>query len=428
MIPIGSGRQMPISLGMSPKRIWHLSTCTTLAILLTIGAVALDWQRSGVQQATSGLSLARQVASQAEGMTLRAREIGEKDPVAWAVNYLAQGVEPRVVRISRARLHDSSAENTENYSLDRDTGSFEYTRFFTTENGTGVRILLSLGYVGFLGTKSPLANDSMAFIFFLITFGILFLRTGRYFGFNDTYPLRVLVSDWVRGSKAQLTRLGVHIREMVRQSQRLAASSGRSRQLVGELRGKIHEGINELHGSRQFYQEGESIAARAEGLALNAAIEANRLGGDARRIADMATELHRCIQQLRTVNRKGQALVQRVEKQIEPWATDSDLAFHAFDDVKEATETLSRHIRSTTETLVGQAKLIRDLHQELGTGEDMSSPASAPESLPAPRDEDEPVEPTITASNVQRLPDPLPPIEEREKKPLLRKIRFKKPA
>jgi hypothetical protein len=433
-------------MNMSSKRLQHIAACTLASLVLTTTAVLLDLQRAGVHQTIDALKLARQVASQAEGMVLKARESGEKDPVGWVVSYLAQGVEPRLMRVSRVRAED--AQNIESYAMDRDGGTFEYTRILMPENGTGVHIQISQSYVGFLGAQSTLASDFLAFAFFAICLGLSFLGTGRYFGFDDTGRLRRLVAQWVASAKAQLTRHGSHIREMVRESQRLAVSSARARDHVTELRAQIHASINGLHDSRSFYQEGESIAARAESLALNMAIEANRLGGDARRIADMATELHRSIQALHAVNRKGQALVQSVERQVEPWAMDADLAFHAFDEVRDATQLLGTHIRSTTESLLTQAKLIQGLNRELDPAAAQATPAHAPPSEPAQ------VEakggkagasggPTTALTiagqprGLPRLPDPLPPIDDkaskqpriaRKLKILGRKIRQRKSA
>jgi hypothetical protein len=423
---------------MSAKRLMQLGLCAVLATAVTAVTAALDLQRSGVQQTQAGLAWARQVASQAEGMSLRARENGERDPIDWAVNYLSQGVEPRLVRISPAHVLDSSAQNTESYQLSRERGIFDYTRIFSPEDGTGVHIQLTMGYLGFFGARSALANDFLVALFFGLCFAIAFLRTGRYFGFDDARYLRLLVSQWVSGAKAQLTRHGAHIREMVRQSQRLAAGAGRSRGLVEGLRSRIHEGLTELHGSREFYREGENIAARAEQLALNIAIEANRLGGDARRIADMASELHRRIQALHGVNRKGQALVQSLERRIEPWTTDADLAYHAFDEVRDATQLLGQHIRSTTESLLGQARLIQGLNQELGMQESQpeprrealaAQPEPTPASVPVPMPVAAPEAPQASSAGQPRLPDPLPPLlDESEPKPLFRRIRARKSA
>jgi hypothetical protein len=390
-----------------------------------VGAVALDSQRSEVHQTMAGLRWARQVATQAEGMVFKAREDGHRDAIGWVVGYLSQGVEPRLVHVTRAQANDSDSDSqsSETYSRDRGAGLFEYTRILTPENGAGIHVQIVQGYTGFLGAQSALASDFLTLVLFSLVFAVLFLRTGRYFGFDDARRLRLLVTAWVSGARAQVTRHGSHVRDMVREAQRLAVCTGRARHHVHELRENIHAGLNELHESRDFYKEGENIASRAETLALNMAIEANRLGGEARRIADMATELHRRLQALHAVNRKGQALVQRIERRIEPWATDADLAFHAFDDVKDATQLLGTHIRSTTESLLSQAKMIQGLNQELGAHEIEAKPSPSK----AKRIQGDKVAATSAPglhSGTPRLPDPLPPIDEKGTKPrLARKIR-----
>jgi hypothetical protein len=406
---------------MTSKRVQHLAFCFLISAVLTVGAVLWDSQRSGAHQTAAGLSWARQVASQADGMSLKARESGEKDPVGWAVNFLAQGVEPRQVRINKVLQTENSA-GAETYSLDRDAAVLDYTKILSPESGAGVHVQVYLGYTGFLGARSELGGDLLGLTFFTFCFALLALTTARFFGFDDTSKIRFLVSGWVGGAKSQLTRLGVHIREMVRQSQRLAASAGKSRQLVGELRTKIHGGLNELHESRQFFQEFEAAAAKAEGLALSAMIEATRIGGDAMRVSDMAKEVHRCVQAMREATKKGQSMLVRMERKIEPWAMDSDLAYHAFDDVKEATDTLSQHIRATTETLIGQAKMIQSLHNDLGDPT-VSTVGQREVGAPPPA----PVAAVIESIHRQ-LPAPLPPIEEQEKKPFLSKFRLKKSA
>jgi hypothetical protein len=410
---------------MGSKRKQHLGLCLLIAVGATVGSVLLDGQRSEVHQSMSGLQWARQVVSQVESMSLKGRENGEKDPITWAVGYLAQGVEPRLVHVNKIQLADNSP-TTESYTLDRSSGLFDYTKILSPEDGAGIHVQLNLGYTGFLGAKSILASDLLALGLLLFSFTMTFFLTSRLFGFDDTYRIRVLVSTWVGGAKSQLTRLSVHIREMVRQSQRLAACAGKARDLVGNLRTSIHSGLNEVHESRQWFRDAEATAHRADGLALSVVIEANRMGQDAKPIADMATELHHCIEKMRALNKKSAALVARLEKKVEPWTRDVDQAFHAFDDVKDATDILSRHIRSTTETLIGQAKLIQSLHQDLG---EVSVVTTLPSSTVAAAASSE-------SGEAKQLPEPLPPIKEKVKlprkasgSPLLRKIsRFKKSA
>src|SRR4051812_7525064 len=111
---------------MHSKRALQLTLCALLAALITIACVWMDLRLTGAHQKRIGLVWARQVASQVEALTLKAREARERDPIGWAVNYLAQGAEPRLLRLSKAQESELNSQPVENYAVDRESGSFEY--------------------------------------------------------------------------------------------------------------------------------------------------------------------------------------------------------------------------------------------------------------------------------------------------------------
>ena len=405
---------------MTAKRALHIAVCSIAAGVLLAFGFLLDSHRTRFQQTLAGLQWARQVTSQAESLYLQAREAGQKDPMNWVVSQLAQGVEPRVIQVVRVQSENADPSKTETYALNSGAGSFTYNKVIVPEQSAGIEVSLNLGYLGFLGAKSKLAQDFLAMASFALLFGVLFFSTGKLFGFDDTQKIRELVQHWVGNAKGQLTQLSIHIREMVRQSQRLAVASGTSRALVGELRTKIHSGLNDLHDGKKFFQAAEAAAAKAEGLALRATLDANRMGASGVAIGEMVGEIHKSIGAMRTALRQSQALVHKLEKQVEPWSTDADVAYHAFDDVQDATQILSHHIRQTTETLLGQAKLIQRLNQTLA--EDIED-----------GNEPEQVRPQAPALALDSLPEPLPqigqePEAEQVTQPFLKRIRFKKSA
>jgi hypothetical protein len=458
--------QPPSSAG-APSRLRHVLTSVVAAAVVTASIVIGDLQRSGAIQLDEGIRWARQVASQAEGLTLQAREAGEKDPVGWAVGYLAQGVEPRLVRITRVEIPGLTSQEPESFALDGDEGLFEYAKLLVPESGIGVRINISLGYAGFFGTKTRLGSHLLAAALFALWFLVAFLSTGHFFGFNDTRVIREMVGRWLKGAKAQLTQHGIHVREMVRQAQRLAVSSHRARDRVGDLRMKIHAGLHELHDTRKTFTDVDTVAARAETLASEATSEAIRLGPNGKRIAELTSDIHRCLVAMRAANRKSQEMVANLEKKIEPWSTDADEAFHSFDEVKDATQALGKHIRGTTETLLGQAKLIQGLNLELNGGaptplpEGSSEPVAvlaaessgvgtvavtaragagtagvaagaattaqaivdATRAIQTSHSVNEEHEPSFSPSRLAQLPEPLPPVEERVSRPLRERLR-----
>lgn len=389
-----------------PNRARHLGFCSLVSLALTVSAVSWDVARITGRKQAEGLKWGRQIASQAEGLALQARLERRPDPIGWAASHLTQGTEPRLIQVTRLTGLELDPQAPESFELDSATGAFEYIKMLAPEEGGGIRVLLSLGYAGFLGAASPFAGDLLALLFFVIALGGCLLATGRLFGFDDARRLRDFVLGWVGGAKAQLTQLGVHIREMVRQSQRLAVTSGRSRALVGELRGKIHLGLTELNGSRKALEEADALAARAEALARDAVTEARRAGGgDPRRLAALTDEIRDCAQLMRLAAQSGQAAVASLERSVEPWATDADVAYHAFDEVKDATDNLSRHIRGTTETLIGQAKLIQSLNYGI---------REAPGSAEVPAANAAIVENTVAPAPrlVGKMPKPLPAMRD----------------
>ncbi len=428
------------------RRHIHLTLSITLALLATTGTVLLDRQRSDVHQSRTGLAWARQIATQAWGMTLKAKEAGTLDPLNWAVSYLAQGEEPRLIKITKMPLDDDALQVPESFLLDNVNGLFEYTKVFAPEESAGIRIQLNIGYTGYLGTKSGFANDLLVSLTLFIYFVASVLATGRYFGFGGSARLRNEVSECVGRAKTQLAHLGGNIREMVRQAQRLAQHAMRTQKFVGDLRENIHTGLTRIHDSGKLFDGADQISSRAESVALSAMIEANRIGGEASRIAAMAEELHRAILKLRDINHQGKTLILDIEKQIEPWSTDADVAFHSYDEVRETAQVLSAQITKTTASLVGQAKLIQALHVEVDgpdaaptntknvkTAAPASAPANAPEAAEFPaalppldgdenlvgnesaESSEEPFGEIPTASDTQQSP-PKPPRRKRANK------------
>ncbi|MGK5081994.1 hypothetical protein WDW37_01720 [Bdellovibrionota bacterium FG-1] len=352
---------------MISKQRLKIIICGIASAVLVSLAVAVDSYRLNTAQTAAGLMWARQVMSQLEGLELQYREAGKTDAIATAIQTLAQGVEPRVIRIIRVEVQNDSDPNQENFSFHRKTGNFDYFKLLVPEKGVGVRLTLSLGYTGFLGTRSRLVSDLLVFTSFFLIFGCALLASRRSSANEKREHVDTVLSGaagWAKAAKAQLVQLSVQIREMVRHSQRLATSSRKSQTLVGDLRGKIHAGLNTLHQERRTLLDAESAAARAEGLALRMALEANRVGDDAKPLLEIMNELHGCLNSMRSAARQNHGLLLKMEKQIEPWSTDADLAFHTFDEVAQATQALQTHIRGTTELLIGQARLHRELEPE----------------------------------------------------------------
>lgn len=346
------------------ERYTRLAIDLILALSITVSAFWLD--RAGTEKAEEqrALSLARQIGLQAESMMLTARAQGERDPLRWAVGFLTQSNnEDRVLRVSR--FQSESNEAIEHYGLNRDQGVFEFYRVLDTDEGQGIRIWISQPWIGFLGSRGRWASDFAIVMFFALTFGAIFLVPRLKKG-SISPQFQAVVLSWVKEAKAILTQLGIHIREMIREAQNLAIAAAKSRDSLSELRDKIHLQIQEVRQNQNSFVEVTKTATQAEAIALNLLIEASR-SSQGSGMAASAEQLHKLIQLIRKASQRNDVWVRNWQLQLEPWSTDADIAFHAYDDVFRATQGMDGHIRKTTETILSQAKVIQTLNQDLAS-------------------------------------------------------------
>ena len=340
--------------------------CTLVAGAVTGGAYFFLDHRNRVEENTLQLQFARQIAAQAEGLALAAKEKGEADPIAWAVHFLTQGPEPRVFHVSNVNTGPSTSA-TENYALDHDNGTFDYTKILFPETGRGIQVQSRFFKAGFLGAHTKLENDFSVGGLFSGLWLILFLGSASVFGLTKEKILKRAILEWIAEAKPMLTGLGTHIRDLVKNAQQLAAATGKSRRTITTLRDDIHSKINDMKKAREHLIEAEEIAAVTETHALNAVIEATRLGDPGKHIAEVSEELHKLVQKFRSLSRKSDTLVQQLEFKLEPWSTNADQAFHSYDDVHKTTEELDGTISKTTDSLMNQAKLVQTLSQRLAS-------------------------------------------------------------
>lgn len=363
-----------------------------MAVAITAAAYLADGKQNEIRQTLSALQWARQIASQAEGMSVAARHQGQEDPMGWAIGFLGQGVEPRVMRIFKHQ--DLPGEAREEHRIDAEASQFIYTRIFTPEDGLGVRIQIQLDYLGVFGAKTKLANDLYLAALFFISFALLSLATGRFVAEPAAEPastfglleaelsqppaakpdagLRGKVLAWVGRARGTLNELGVHIREMVRDATQIATAAGRSQQAVAELREKIHAELTLLRAKVKSSRRSDAASAKAEVLALNLMIEAAKVGEDGSQLAEMAGELHRHILKMKQSAAEARSELAQLEQRIEPWATDADQAIHAFEGLFKSTQKMDGSIRKTTEALLDQARSIKDFNTDLSAEADGS--------------------------------------------------------
>ena len=157
---------------MTLKGFFRFIGCLGLAAGVTTGIYLVDAEQWNLYQSRSALNWARQISAQAEGMAFSARQKGEADPIGWAVNFLTQGNEPRIMKVKKVILADDEADENSQISSPK---TFTYTKLFTAEDKTGIRVEIALDYVGFLGAKTRIANDLLVLAVFLFSFAFIFM-------------------------------------------------------------------------------------------------------------------------------------------------------------------------------------------------------------------------------------------------------------
>jgi hypothetical protein len=346
-------------------RLSHV-THITLSLCLAAAAAGVlrvgDVERRWAQTEDAALRLARQVATQAEGMAMAAQEKGEADPLRWTANLLSQGNEPRVLKVRKVAFEPMGAAlkpGSESVRTDREQLQLEYSRVVRSEDTTGFKIQVRVDPVGFLGTPTRLQADLAllgAFVLFWAFFFTMLRPLSRPPKGDDETALQALA--FTADFKQLLVALGAHVREMVRETQNQVMASSRSRGYVQSLRDRVHahvKGVHDLRNqSRDLIKEGQ----KAETVALNLVIEASKMGDKGKPLGKMAEELHRYVQSLRKQGEQGENVALNLELELEPIATDADQAFHSFEDLPRSAQSLDQSIRKSTESLIAQAKLV----------------------------------------------------------------------
>ena len=346
------------------RRFTQITLCVAVSVGITLGAYWADHFRQQSTQMHLALRWARQISAQAEGLALEARQLEEQDPMGWATRLLSEGTDSRLVTVTKVQM-GLPVQTSEDFDLDRVKGIFDYTKVLHLEDGTGVRVKILVGVVGFLGARSQFTHDLTVAIFCATCFLLLFSFTGGLFGFNQDEKFRNRILRWIKEAKTILAQLGVHIREMIREAQVLATAVKKSRGQVESLRERIHARIETIHARNKGLSESEKLARESEQLALSVAIETGKLGPTAQPLQELSQRLHLQIRELAANHQASLQQLRQVEAQLEPWATDADEAFHAYDDVFRATESMGGHIRRTTETLLNHAREMQELKPQM---------------------------------------------------------------
>ncbi len=322
-----------------------------IAAVTTLCVYGADRFRARSHQTSYSLQLARQIASQTEALTLSGRQKNVADPLGWAIRHLTQGVEPRVLKIVRDKV------DGETYRLSSGDGVFEYRKNIQTEAQSGVRIQIRTDYRGFFGAHSRLASDFLAVLFFLAVGAISWYAREL----ASRKKIRPAIEAWIAGAKTALLELGGSIRNLIREAHLITQATAQSRQAVTQVRNRIHGGIKSARSTSTNLSQLQLTALQAEVTALNLVVSAAAMGQGSRHVSGMAEELHEHIKQLKRLSELCEQSIQDFERELEPIATDADIAFHSFEQVFTATGGMDAHISQTSQSLLKQAQQMQSL-------------------------------------------------------------------
>jgi hypothetical protein len=360
------------------RALWSNSYIRIVALLLLSAGVTacickLDSTRQVSNQTALALRWARQIATQGESLTLTASEKGEADPLTWTARLLSQGTDSRILFVSKfhdERFEQMSRDEVEHYSLDSQSGVFDYTKILYPQDGMGLRVQLYTARIGIFGAKTRLGQDCTVAVIFWFTFGffglvslVIMSRSGTTKGLNgaksieerkgskgtatpvepDTNPLKALVLEWITHAKQALIELSIHIREMTRSAQKISSSAVEARQYLATVREKLHAHLTLLHGMKKK-QDLADLAGMAEKVF---------------RRADPETQL--LIKRLLETSIKGAELTANLELQLEGIVIDCDQAFHALKDVGDQAQAMGTEIKQTTQGILSQSQMMSEL-------------------------------------------------------------------
>jgi hypothetical protein len=315
---------------------WPIAILTSALMVAVI--CKLDSSRQRSNETTLALRWARQMATQAETLSLSASERGEIDPLAWAARILSQGTDSRIIFAQKFRTPDDvSQQSSEHFEFDSDAGVLDYTKVLFPEDSTGIRIKLYVARTSIFGAKTLLAQDLTIAALFAV-FLSLFIFVTKEAQTTVVLPPPFLKElppvaeeppskDWMAGFKQALVELGKDVREMTRSAQKLSSSALTARQEIAAAKVKL-----DLIGARVTdTNEMAHLASEAQVLFATANPETKAL-----------------LRKLLQVTLKKAAEADQMKKKVDEASANTTAAFDALKDVSDHTKEMSAGITKTT--------------------------------------------------------------------------------
>lgn len=366
-------------MSMKPSR--RTAIAIVIGLTITTAWVGLDgrirdsrardfWNMFGIQWGDQAQALV---------MSTRARfgALGQEDALKWVADRLSQvsqeAAKNRKIRVST--FQKDVASESISIQVDRRAGYFELERIVIPEEGAGIRFQVDLPPEGYLGIQSKLGEDFAilltAGLFCFVSF--FFISRKRFKALEPVMPAQNSPKEqvslnapapvsgaWLDQAKALLSEAGKSIREIIKAAHDLTVAAATTREWIEKSRSRLHVQIDSLGTCKDRINEVVANTTQAEAYSLNLVIEANRMGERGAQIGAQAQKLHEVSQNIRRRTEEMQAIVNQVERTLEPMVMDADQAANSFESVFEVARRLDDPIKKTGETLLSQAKWIQE--------------------------------------------------------------------
>jgi hypothetical protein len=337
----------------------------TLSLLLTLVLRTVDDGMAKRYNREYGSILARQIASQAEGLALAAGQKGIADPLGWALFYLGQGVEPRYVQVTREK-----GSITDGLVATR-KGEIEIRKALNIpgrEESGGIRVTVALPTTGFFGTTTELSRDLMSLavaVVLALTIGLALQRRVDRFQRSMLVEKQERMGELVPQLKDVLLGIGQQLRDIFKHFETLSASSRDAHENIRHARAGFHESIQTARRILKHADDVSGCTMHAEAAVLNLMLEAGRIAEKTGSSPYPVHLLHQQILEIRSRSARLQREVRELERGLEPMTTDLDIGFHALTHAQESLRAVPVEIQKTSGRMTEQARIFQKMRQEL---------------------------------------------------------------
>jgi len=332
---------------MSVWKYVRIPASLLLGAALTAGVYQVEHRDRIKRETELGLKLAQQLSVQAEALYLHALAKEEKDPLGWAVGFLALGNEQRSIQVSAVR--EGLTPNTrERYTLNSESGTFDFVKVIHPQRRHGIRIILKLEYPGFLGMNTKARNDlALACVAFLLSL----LLISRYFKSGaqgvmtapaaqpstparDEKELKKQVHSWVKEARKIFNEVGTQMELMHQEIE-----------LIKDAQTQLPTDLEAIRKSTEALAMTPKYIARAEAIALNLVMVGRKFGPNGKPFADIATKLHATIRELNQIYKTFDERLKAFEMHLGPLLENQIITDTLKERSQQLTETLQEELK-----------------------------------------------------------------------------------